>query len=141
MGPLGTLRLIVPVVVLIDAAAARAGLPIGRCASPQSSPEPLRGSLVHAKVGRLTGEMWNRWRRRMSKADVRRGEEDWQWTLALGYSAALLQVLELRGLVVTEAQRVHIRWPRSPEVLSRWMKRAMTATSVAEVLRADKPAS
>jgi hypothetical protein len=56
-------------------------------------------------------------------------------------AAALRTVLETRGLRPTAAQRARIERCRNPEQLETWLRRAVLATNVAEILRAERSSS
>ncbi len=56
---------------------------------------------------------------------------------ARGKASALLTVLRVRGLTLDDATDERVQQCKDPEVLSRWISRAVTATSLAEVLGAD----
>jgi flagellar biosynthesis/type III secretory pathway protein FliH len=51
-----------------------------------------------------------------------------------GVAHALLIALRVRGIVVSESARAWILTLRDPELLDRWLARAIVATSLAEVL-------
>ena len=57
--------------------------------------------------------------------------------LARGEARALLTVLRGRGFAVPDAARERILAQKDPEQLERWIERAITAASLAEVL--DEP--
>ncbi|MBA9001202.1 hypothetical protein HNR21_000084 [Actinomadura cellulosilytica] len=59
---------------------------------------------------------------------------------ARGEARGLLMVLEVRGVEVTDAARQRITGCTDPEQLDRWMRRALTVTSVEEVFAEDSPA-
>ncbi|MBI2566130.1 MAG: transposase [Candidatus Schekmanbacteria bacterium] len=60
----------------------------------------------------------------------KRGREE---GIAVGEAKALLAVLAVRGLPLTEAQRNRILSCESGDCLERWLRRAVTASSAAEV--------
>jgi hypothetical protein len=51
-----------------------------------------------------------------------------------GLALALLSVLGARGLAVSESERTRILACSDEAALERWLRRAATATSVADVL-------
>ncbi len=53
---------------------------------------------------------------------------------AEGEATALLKILQLRGLEVDAAAEARIRETRSLDLLDRWLERALTATTVRELL-------
>lgn len=53
---------------------------------------------------------------------------------AEGKAEALLEILRVRGLAVTEAQRARVLGCTDLSVLARWLTRAVTASSADEVL-------
>ena len=57
-----------------------------------------------------------------------------------GRAASLLLVLEQRGLPVSEAERARIRQCGDAAQLDAWLRRALTAESVADVLAEGPPA-
>ncbi|MFE3069120.1 hypothetical protein [Streptomyces sp. NPDC059247] len=52
---------------------------------------------------------------------------------AQGSAAAILTVLEQRGLTVTDAVRERVEHCDDPDTLHRWLVRAVTATTTEEV--------
>lgn len=58
-----------------------------------------------------------------------------------GRVASLRTILETRGLRPTAAQRARIERCRSPEQIETWLRRAVIAKSVTEVLRIERPTS
>ncbi len=57
--------------------------------------------------------------------------------VALGEARALLTVLQARGLAVDAATSDRVQKCTDPEVLNRWVERAVTATSLADVFSVD----
>jgi hypothetical protein len=57
--------------------------------------------------------------------------------VAQGEARALLTVLRVRGIDVPEADRERVLAQGDPERLQRWLERAATATTLAQVL--DEP--
>jgi hypothetical protein len=58
-----------------------------------------------------------------------------------GRTTALRAVLDTRGLRPTEAQRARIERCRDPEQLETWLRRAVLAKDVAEILRSERATS
>ena len=78
----------------------------------------------------------------VNSAEIRAWYEDYQQKLrtegeARGEARAVLTVLEARGLAVPDAARERILARKDLERLERWLKKAVVAASVAEVL--DEP--
>ena len=60
--------------------------------------------------------------------------------MAKGRAASLLLVLEQRGLPVSKAERARIQECGDTDQLDAWLRRALTAESVADVLAEGPPA-
>lgn len=60
--------------------------------------------------------------------------KSWEEHKADGHAEALFTVLETRGLSVSEAARARIVAERDTAQLKRWLQRAITASSVEDVL-------
>ncbi|MFJ5092900.1 hypothetical protein [Streptomyces sp. NPDC088557] len=56
---------------------------------------------------------------------------------AQGSAAAILTVLEQRGLTVTDAVRERVEHCDDPDTLHRWLKRAVTAATTEEVFAGE----
>jgi hypothetical protein len=69
-------------------------------------------------------------------ADVKRSELTWLGKReALGQAKAVLTVLEARGLAVSEEARQQILRCTDTRLMEAWLKRAVVAQSIDEVLR------
>jgi hypothetical protein len=97
-------------------------------------PLPIRalfdGALAEIAVARALEAKDNPAIVEMKRESEARGE-------ALGHARSLLTILDERGLSLSDATRARILATSDPETIERWLRRAITASSIDDVLGAD----
>jgi predicted transposase/invertase (TIGR01784 family) len=111
---------------------------------PALSEQPFRGALEVARSASFSPEEWEAYQRaKMAEQDARGAltlvekealVKGHKLGVTEGQHDMLLRRLERAGFVVTDAQRALIAACTDPATLDRWLDRAYTAKTVAEVL-------
>jgi len=61
-------------------------------------------------------------------------QRSWEDARAEGYADALLTVLRVRGIAVTDVARGRILAQKSVDQVKRWLEKAVVACTIAEVI-------
>lgn len=107
---------------------------------PALSDTPFREALEVARTANFSTEEWEAYERaKMAEQDARGAlaierQEGKAEGKAEGKREALLLLLESRGIVLTEGERAKIAECTDGALLDRWIRRALTATTAAEVV-------